>query len=430
MSTRSKRQERGQLIEQMQALVSKAQTENRAMSAEEDAEWTRLDQAQEALKGQIEREERTAELAREMAAGGARPVTATEPDRRSRTVETPEQRAEAEARYTEAFRAWGAYGISELSPEQRAILQSRGRAADQDELRELRAQGVATGAAGGFTVPQGFSGEYDRALKSFSGMVQAARDFPTATGAAMPWPTVNDTAQIGEQLGENTSSAQQDVTFGSVTFNAYKYGSKVMLVSIELMQDSAFNLEGLLGELAGERIGRILNQRLTTGTGSSQPNGAVTAATLGVTLPTGNTTSQTYDGLIDLEHSVDPAYRNSGRCAYMFHDTTLKALKKIKDSQNRPLWQSGLKEGTQDTINGYRYFINQDMAVPAANAKTILFGDFSKYVIRRVRDIFVFRFSEKYMDAGQIGFVAFARYDGNLVNAGTNPLTYLAQSAT
>jgi HK97 family phage major capsid protein len=431
MSNRAKelRQERGQLVEKMQGLTDKAAAENRALSGEEDAEWTRLDQAQEALKARIEKEERTEQLAKEMAEQRGRPV-ATPESRAIATPETPESAKAAEQRYSEVFRKWAVNGIAELNPEERSLLQSRGRTADKDEIRELRAQGVGTGAAGGFTVPQGFSGEYDRALKSFSGVVQAARIFPTDTGAAMPWPTVNDTAQVGEQLGENTTSAQQDVTFGSVTLNAYKYSSKVMLVSIELMQDSAFSVESILGELAGERIGRILNQRFTTGTGSSQPNGVVTATLVGVTLPAGNTTSVTYDGLIDLEHSVDPAYRNSGRSSYMMHDTTLKSVKKIKDSQNRPLWQSGLKEGTQDTLNGYPYFINQDMAVPAANAKTILFGDFSKYIVRQVRSVFLFRFSEKYMDAGQVGFVAFARYDGNLIDAGTNPIKQLVQSAT
>lgn len=431
MSTRTKelRQERGQLVEKMQGLVDKAAAEKRAMTAEEDAEWTRLDQAQDALKARIEREDRQAELAKELAEQRARPAGEPAPSRPA----SPDK-AEREARYAEAFRDFVVNGEREMSPESRAVLQTRGRALNEEEAkevrRELRAQGVGTGSAGGFTVAQSFSNELDVAIKDYSGVMQAARIFDTTTGAAMPWPTANDTGQTGEQLGENTAAAAQDVTFGSVTFNAYKYSSKVVLVSIELMQDSAFNVDSELAPLLGIRIGRILNQRFTTGTGSSQPNGIVTAATLGVTLPTGNTTSITYDGIIDLEHSVDPAYRKQGGCGYMLHDTTLKAVKKIKDSQNRPLWQSGLKEGQQDTFNGYPYWINQDMAVPAANAKTILFGQFKKYIVRRVREVFLVRFGEKYMDSGQVGFLAFARYDGNLIDAGTNPVKYLAQSAT
>lgn len=411
------RQERGTHIAAMRALTDKAEAEKRGLTTEETESWDRMDKAQEDLRTRLERLERQAELDREMAAKHSTVVTGK--DGQQRSV------AEVEAEYREAGNAWARGGFESLTAEQRTMV-----AEHRKKYEEVRAQGVATGAAGGFTVAQGFSGEYDKALKAYSGVMQAARIRDTDTGADLPWPTVNDTAQIGEQLGENTAAAQQDVTFGSVTFKAYKYSSKIMLVSIELLQDSAFNIETELGPLAGERIGRILNQRFTTGTGSSQPNGIVTAATLGVTLPTGNTTSITYDGIIDLEHSVDPAYRLSGKCSYMLHDTTLKAVKKIKDSQNRPLWQAGLQDGQKDTFNGYRYYINQDMAVPAANAKTILFGDITKYLVRQVRGIFLFRFAEKYMDAGQIGFLAMARYDGNLIDAGTHPVTYLAQSAT
>ena len=410
------RQERGRHVTEMRALTEKAKAENRSLTDEENATWDRLDKAQEDLATRIRREERQVELDREMAAKHGTVVTDTEG--RELTV------AEEEQRYTAAMNEWCRGGVEALSPEQRSLMSKR-RAPNG----ELRAQSTTT-TAGGYTIPQSFSGELEKALKSYSGMVQASRILPTDSGAALPWPTLNDTAQLGEQLAENGTAASQDMTFGVLTLNAYKYSSKIILVSMELLQDSAFSMDTVIAPVAGERIGRILNQRFTTGTGSSQPNGVVTAATLGTTFPTGNTTAVPYTGIIDLEHSVDPAYRQSGKCAYMLHDTTLKAVKKILDSQNRPLWQAGLKEGAGDTFNGYPYFINQDLAVPAANAKTILFGDFSKYLIRQVRGIFLFRFAEKYMDAGQIGFLALARYDGNLLDAGTHPICYAAQSAT
>ena len=431
MSSRAKelRQQRGEHIEKMQGLVDKAATEKRELSTEEHAEWGRLDAAQEKLGKDIEAIEKTERLAKELAETRGRRV-----DTGTQTARTEVDPAEREKRYNEAFREFVINGERDMAPEHRAALQTRGRSMTEEEAREvrseMRAQGVGTSSAGGATVPASFMRELDVAIKDYSGVMQAARVVDTDTGASMPWPTANDTGQTGEQLGENTGAATQDVTFGSVTMSAYKYSSKIVLVSIELVQDSAFNVDSELAPLLGIRIGRILNQRFTTGTGSSQPNGIVTAATLGVTLPTGNTTSITYDGIIDLEHSVDPGFRKQGGCGYMLHDTTLKAVKKIKDSQNRPLWQAGLKEGQQDSFNGYPYWINQDMAVPAANAKTILFGQFKKYVVRRVREVFLVRFGEKYMDAGQIGFLAFARYDGNLIDAGTHPVTYLAQSAT
>jgi HK97 family phage major capsid protein len=429
------RQTRGEHVTAMRAITAKAAAETRNLTPEEQTEWEKLDKAQDALRAQIVREERQLELDRELASKQGTP--AADPAKAATTATA----AEKDAAYSRAFRSWAAGGVEALEPEERSIMSERRASLSAEDIKnlppriqkELRAQGVATGGAGGYTVPTGFSGVYEKALKSYSGVMQAARILDTETGNDLPWPTVNDTAQVGEQLGENVQAAAQDVTFGVVTLKAYKFSSKLMLCSIELLQDSAFDIEALLGELAAERIGRILNQRFTTGTGTAQPNGVVTAATSGFTLPVGNTLLQTWAGLNALEASVDPAYRPGS--AYMMNDTTFQTIKGLVDTTGRPLWQplmTGSLAGQigQGTLNGYPVYINQDMAVPAANAKTVLFGRFDKYIVRRVRDIFVFRFAEKYMDFGQIGFLAFARYDGNLLNAGTNPIKYLSQSAT
>jgi HK97 family phage major capsid protein len=105
-------------------------------------------------------------------------------------------------------------------------------------------------------------------------------------------------------------------------------------------------------------------------------------------------------------------------------------VKKLKDTQGRPLFQPGLANKEPDTINGYPYQINQSMAVMAANAKSIAFGQLSKYFIRNVAQIEVLRLTERYADFGQVGFLAFSRADGNLLDAGTNPVKYYANSAT
>jgi len=221
---------------------------------------------------------------------------------------------------------------------------------------------------------------------------------------------------------------QQDVAFGQLVLGAFKYSSKMVLVSVELMQDNSINLANFLGEALGTRIGRITNNHFTTGAGTTLPKGIVTAATSGKVGLTGETTSLIFDDLVDLEHSVDPAYRQNGR--FMFHDKTLAALKKIKDSQQRPLFLPGLSVNAPDTILGYPYTVNQDMPQMAANAKSVVFGDLSKYIIRDVLGITLLRLDERYAEFHQVAFLAFARFDGNLLDAGTHPVKYFQNSAT
>jgi HK97 family phage major capsid protein len=267
-------------------------------------------------------------------------------------------------------------------------------------------------------------------------MLRAAEIVNTESGNPLPWPTVNDTSNVGELLGINTQAANQDFTFGIVTLGAFKYSSKVVLVPIELLQDSYFDLNSFLAANLGQRIGRIVNLHLTTGTGTGQPNGVVTAATSGKVGTTGQTLTVIYDDLIDLQHAVDPAYRLSPKAAYMMNDGSLKVVKKIKDTTGRPLWLpyegAVLVPGgaNMDTLLGYPLVINQDVASMAANAKSILFGDFSKYKVRRVLDIMVLRLVERYADFGQVGFLCFSRYDGNLIDAGTHPIQFYQNSAT
>lgn len=186
------------------------------------------------------------------------------------------------------------------------------------------------------------------------------------------------------------------------------------------MQDSFFDMGGFLGSALGERLGRIQNRHATTGTGSSQPNGVVTASTAGVTLA--SSSAVTHDELLDLKHSVDPAYRMQAE--WMFADSTLKALKKLKDSQNRPLWLPGIAVREPDTLDGDRFVVNQHMSGMEASAKSILYGDFSKYIMREVLNISLIRMVERYADYHQVGFVAIMRFDGELIDAGTNPIKH------
>jgi HK97 family phage major capsid protein len=370
------------------------------LSAEDRAAWDAALADVERLSADIEREERHQRLAN---VDYSQVLDATQ--------DADEERhggPDKAAAYADAWRSWMREGTNELSSEERATLRS-----GWFDGKELRAQGVATGAAGGYMVPAPFRAQLIETMKFYSSMRDVAQVITTETGATLPWPTNDDTANVGAILGENTQVTEQDVTLGTNDIGAYMYTSKLVRVSYQLLNDSAFDLESWLAGILGRRIGRAQNQHFTTGTGVSQPEGVQTNAVIGKTGATGQTTSVTYDDLIDLIHSVDPAYRNSGRAQFMLNDTTLAAARKLKDGQNRPLWEPSIQVGVPDGLLGYRYTINQDMPTMAANAKSILFGDlFAGYLIRDVQDVQLLRLAERYADFLQVGFLAFARTDG------------------
>jgi HK97 family phage major capsid protein len=244
-------------------------------------------------------------------------------------------------------------------------------------------------------------------------MRQVAETITTESGVTLPWPTNDDTGNVGAILAENTQVTEQDVTLGQQDIGAFMYTSKLVRVSLQLLNDSVLDFENWLARKLGERIGRIQNTHFTTGTGTAQPEGIQTNAVVGKTGATGQTTSVTGDDLIDLVHSVDPAYRNSGRVQFMLADGTLGSVRKLKDGNGQYLWQPSVQSGVPDRILGYGYTVNQDMPTMAASAKSILFGDFfAGYLIRDVQDVQTLRLAERYADFLQVGFLAFARADG------------------
>lgn len=448
------REQRANLAKQAEAILEAAQKEKRALTDEESQSFDKIHADIDALRQQAERIERHEQVTRELQESRGRHVPATPP---GASGEKPE---EAQAKRDQALRNWMLYGDAELSDEERALLagtefrgdtkELEGRAArrvigprdvrtirllsgpERRALRdaERRALTVGTTTSGGFTIAQGFSGQLEKSLLENGGMLQAASVFDSDTGADLPWPTYDDTAQAGAILAENTAASEQDVTFGQITFKAYKYSSKMVRVPVELMQDSAFDIGTFLADVLGERLGRILNTHFTTGDNSSKPQGIVTASSAGKTGLTGQTASIIYDDLVDLIHSVDPAYRRQPGTAFMMNDSSVKVIRKLKDSQGRPLWEPSVLVGVPDSILGYPLLVNQDVATMAANAKSVLFGAIKKYMIRRVRDITLVRLVERYGELHQVAFLAFARFDGRLLDAGTDPVKHYANSAT
>lgn len=378
------------------------------MPAEDAAKMDAVLAEIEAIDTDITRENRRAQLAAEdPAAQHAALMNAA-------TRDPAQQGDEAKA-----LRSFMAGGISNMADVDRARMLAR----QTPDIRN--AMSTTTTTEGGFTVATEYQKSLEIAMKAFGGMRAVSHAIRTATGAAMNFPATDPTAEVGEIVGQNAAVAALDTVFSNIALNVFKYSSKKIALPFELVQDSFIDIEAYIQALLAMRLGRIQNQHFTGGNGTTQPNGLGTAAGTGKVGTTGQTVTVIYDDLVDLEHSVDPAYRSQPGVGYMMHDTSVKVLRKIKDAQNRPIFVPGyeadamINGGAPDRLMGRPIYVNQDMPVMAANAKSILFGQLSKYVIRDVMDLTLFRMTDSAFTLnGQIGFVAFLRTGGNLIDAG------------
>lgn len=394
MTVKDLREQRANIWAQAQEFNSR-QKAGETMSPEDDAAWTRALDDVDALTVKIERAERNDALETRF----------RDIDEQTKVVDVRGREGGNVDEYRETFTHYLRYGASRLNAQQQDLLAANDFA--------TRAAAVGTGAAGGYTVPQGFWAKVTETLKFYAPMREMGELYTTDTGNPIPWATNDDTGNTGELLGENVATADLDLTFGQKSLSSYMFSSKNIKASRQFLQDSGIDPENFIAKKAGQRIGRIINSYFTTGTGTSQPQGIVTGATTGVTGAVGNTLTVTYDALVDLQHSVDAAYRDGGNCAFMMHDLSLAVVRKLKDSQNRPLWEPSLQAGVPSTLLGAPVRINNFIATMAANAKSIAFGDFNAaYVVREVNGAGLLRLEERYAELLQVGFIAFGRYDG------------------
>ncbi len=332
------------------------------------------------------------------------------------------------------FNAWMRNGLEGLTAE--------------DRIAVRNTMSTTTGSQGGYTVPSLIASQLINAMKAYGAMRSVAEVIRTADGRPLSYPTSDGTSETGEWIAQNTTSTNADPSFGTVTLNVFKAGSKDVAVPIELLQDATIDIEAMVRTRLAARLGRLGNTAFTVGTGTTQPDGVVPKATSGKVGTTGQTLTIIYDDIVDLIHAVDPAYRSS-RCVFMASDSLIKVIRKLKDTANMPIWQPNRDNGVVDGLNnamdagypsesvaapfdtllGYPIYVNNDMAVPAANAKSMVFGDLSKYIIRDAMEMQLFRFDDSaYTKLGQVGFLAWARMGGNLVD--TAAVKYYQHSAT
>lgn len=290
------------------------------------------------------------------------------------------------------------------------------------------AMSTTTTTEGGYTVPSEVAAMVIDKLKAYGGMREVATILTTETGVNMNWPTSDGTADVGAIVGQNTAVNAADITFGTIGLNPFYYTSNKIALPLELIQDSAIDVVAYVVDRLATRIARIQNTHFTTGAGTTLPDGVIPKSSAGKTGTTGQTLTVIYDDLVDLKHSVNRAYRKNAR--FMMNDLSVAVVSKIKDTTGRPIWQPSIVAGAPDTLLGFPVAINDDVAVMAANAKSIAFGDLSKYTIRDVAGTTVLRrFDDSaFALSNQVGFCGWTRSGGNLLD--TAAVKHYANSAT
>lgn len=411
MSLKELQEKRGKLVhDAREALDAITKNTDGARAAELEQRHDTIMADFDKIEKMVEREERTAAIEQrfEQRRAERRPISGND--------EARGQDAEDELSYRQVFYNYISRGadMAELSAEERAVLR-----AGVVQKPEFRAQTVGTTTAGGFTVPTELAAEIIKSMKAWGPMYDedVATTLNTSSGNPIRIPTVNDTAKSAGAHTEGaalTDDGSEDAVFGQKALDSYVFDTEFVRFSFELAQDSIFNMETLLGALLGERLGRTANAQLTTGTGSSAPNGIVTASTMGKTAA--SATAIASDEIIDLIHSVDPAYRGAPKVGFQFNDLTLAAIRKLKDGQGNYLWQMGdVKNGVPGSLLGYRYWINQAMDSIATAKKTMLFGDFGKYYVRKVGSPTIGVLRERFWP--DLGVAGLTRFDGELGDA-------------
>ncbi|MEM6493689.1 MAG: phage major capsid protein [Pseudomonadota bacterium] len=412
-------EERGQLVAEARAILdalTDESTETEIQQAEErhDSVMAKVD----ALDKKIAREERqlAAENAEEERRSRQRP---TGENLTVRGVDEPGSgeagSEDRQAEYRDAFYAYFANGcdIGAVSNEQRQLL-SVGYV-------ENRTQTGGTDSEGGYTVPTTLANRIVEAMLDWGPMYDPGitDEMVTSSGNPFDMPTNDDTGNTGSALAEGADIVDDgsgDLVFGQVSFGAFTRATPWVKISRELLQDSIFDLERFIARKIGERLGRLANAELTTGVGGANAaRGIVTAAAQGKAAAAATTIAG--DEVIDLQHSVNAAYRRSPSCRFMFADTTLATLRKLKDGQGNYLWSMGdVRTDQPDVILGKPYSINDDVPPIATGNKSILFGDFSRYSVRKVGSPLVGTVRERFWP--KVGLAGLIRFDGDLTDSG------------
>lgn len=400
------REKRNDIVGKMEDILSR--TADNGMTADEQTEYTALEAEVVRLDIDIEARDRAAERSKKLDTPQATPAGVHKPS----IVKVYE---DDERLYRNAFNKYLRGGKFGLSDHDRSVLESR-------------AQSIGTPSEGGYTVSDGFRQKLVEVRKAYGGLAAYVDEFSTSTGNPLEYPTLNDTANVGGITAENAAFVDgDDLVFGTVTLGAYKFTSTgagtttPLRVSVELLQDSAFDVESLVARKLGERIARKQADAWVNGSGSGEPQGIFDGAA-DQNVDVADTLD--YDDLLSLEAALDPAYEDGAR--WIMSKGTWSVVRAIVDGDDRPLIQanaqSGIGGGVEKMLLGYPVIIDQACATFGAAtgpSTNLALGNWMEaYALRRVSSLTVVVNPWTRANNGQVEFTAYERADGVIQNRG------------
>ena len=380
------REKRAKAWDAAKAFLDSHRTDKGTLSAEDDATYSRMEQDISDLGKEIARMERREALDAELNRPMNKPLTG-KPMTGNDTAKT----GRATDEYRQNF--WNTM---------------RAKAPMPSVLNALQ---IGTDSEGGYLVPDEFERTLVQALEEENIFRQLAKVIRTSSGdRKIPVVATKGTASW---IDEEGAFVESDDAFSQVSIGAYKLGTLIK-VSEELMNDSIFDLESYISAEFARRIGAKEEEAFFTGDGSGKPLGILAAsggAETGVTAA--SATAITADELMDLFYSLKAPYRKNA--VWVLNDSTIKAIRKLKDNSGQYLWQPSLVAGTPDTILGRPVKTSAFMPAISASQKTIAFGDFQYYWIADRQGRSFRRLNELYAANGQVGFLGTQRVDGKLI---------------
>ncbi len=348
-------------------------------------------------------------------------------DSRSQVMETMKAQAEREERAAEAMKGFEAQvkpAVAVPAIDEAELIRSLARGEIRSHSFEKR--DVTKGSTGA-PVPTSFYDQVIMLARHVGPMLETSTILNTAGGENLQIPSLS-AYSVGTVSSEAAAIGESDPTFNAFkTLGAYKY-SFLTQISGEMVEDAGVDILGFLAQQTGNALGYAVNGALTTGTGTVQPTGIVTAAGSGITGGTGVTGAFTADNRIDLVYSVDTAGRTLPGTGWQMNAQSIAAVRKLKDSAGQYLFSPSLSADARDLLLGYPIFENPAMASPATSAKSVIFGHLPSYFARTVGGLRLDRSDDSAFQNDLITFRATMRVDGNLIQ--TSHVKYFAGAAS
>lgn len=331
-------------------------------------------------------------------------------------VEQPETREiDGEAEYRQVFDAM-LRGLP-LSIDETKLLRT---GFVKEEARDMAKVEGGASVVGGYVAPDEFQKKMLARVEELSvirAIVGRGENYlRTGNGNTLTFPR-EDARGAAAWLDEGAAFVESDDTFTDVSIEAWKAG-RLVKATLELVEDSFFDLQSYLANSIGIAIAELEAAAFVNGDGVKKPLGFLQTATVGGTSAVGAAgVEYTFDEIVDLMYSVRPAYRERRTARFVVSDLVVRDLRKIKDGNDRPIWNDSVREGEPTTLLGKAVIVEPNMPAPALGSKSIAFGDLSQYMIRDVNGVRMARLGERYLaDEGKIGYLGWHRTDGELLD--------------